>query len=102
MHHVGLIIAIQHGLGNGNQTAGQREGADNACQHRTVFDQLQRFFDGLDVKTGTTSADLGNGQRLSLRQAFVLVHLGGDHRANTGRHLVVGHMDGSAETLGLN
>ena len=102
VHHVGLVIAVQHGLGNRNQTTRQREGADNARQYGTVFDQLQSLFDSFDVKAGTSGTDLRNSQRLSLCQTLVLVYLGGDHRADAGGHLIVGHMDGSAKALSFN
>ena len=95
VHHIGLRITVDQGLGDVHQAAGQGEGADDPGEHGPVGDERRGLFDGLDTAAGAPRAHLWNrkGAGLLLR---------GDDGAGNGGHLVVGNPYGAAEGLGLH
>ena len=95
VHHVGLLVAVCHGLAHIHETASQREGADDAGEHGTIGDHLAGLGNGIDIDTGTAYAHCGHCQCICL----VLV---GDDGAHHGGDLVIADADLGAEALGLH
>ena len=101
MHHVRLFVAVNQGLGDVQQTARQREGANNACEHRTILNHAHDLLDRVNINLGASCSDFRYRERLRLLHALVLLHLSGDDRSGHGRHLVVRKTDGCSEALCL-
>lgn len=95
VHHVRLIITVDHGLADIHQPAGKRIGADDACQNRPVGNGLGGFSDGFHTDAGASGPHLRHRQGLRLR---FLRHQRSHHRG----HFVPADMDGAAEGLGLH
>ena len=102
VRHFRLVIAIDQGGGNVHQTACQGERANHTGKYRTVRNQLQCLFDGINVNLGASCADFRHFQRLCRFHALILINFGIQNRTDNRRNLIVRYTDRSAEAFCLN